>query len=373
MMKRKKLFLSSLLSILVLVSTAGAKDRGDTKLTKTVTRSFSVEKDGALSLENKYGPIVLSTWNKDSVSVEIEITAWGKNDKNVDKLIDRVDFDFNQNSQYLAIITVLDRSSGFFTELWNNVGDYSKTLLSQNKLRIEYTVRLPEGMDLTITNKFGDVYLDDYRGKMKVNLSHGNLRAKKILNHLDLDLSFGSLNMERLESGSLLLKAVEADIEDVGTCELNSSSSEITIGTSQFVQMESKSDRRLTFRSAKVIAGSSRFSKINVETLGEDMRLDLSYGEMKIGALAPGFSRIEIEGRNTDMDLDFASDNYLDFTYVGEEHKLTISEKLESLDVSFVDEKQNVVKMTGTLGTKRNGQGVVIVRSENGEVRIIFG
>ena len=129
----------------------------------------------------------------------------------------------------------------------------------------------------------------------------------------------------------------------------------------------------MTLRSAKVIAGSSRFSKINVMKLEEDLRMDLSYGEMRIGELAPGFSRIEVEGKNTDMNLDFEAGNYLDFTYVGEEHKLTISERLDEMDVSYVDEKQNVVRMTGTLGARRQEQSVVIVRSENGDIRVIFG
>ncbi len=110
---RKVLAFSTLLIGLITGYALGAVGGGkeDTSLSKTITKSFLVPKDGSIRIVNKYGPIVINTWDKDSLNLKIVITAWGKNDKNVDRMMSRVDFDFNQSSRYLELKTVLDRSS----------------------------------------------------------------------------------------------------------------------------------------------------------------------------------------------------------------------------------------------------------------------
>jgi len=357
---------------------AEGENDNDTKLSKTVTRSFYIADDGHVSITNKYGPIVIDTWDEDSVSLKIQITVWGKNDKNVDKLMARVDFDFDQKGKYLTLKTVLDRGSGFFTELWNNIGDYSKTLLSQNKLKIEYTVLLPSTVGLDITNKFGDVYFQDYRGKLEVNLSHGNIRANNLYNYFDLDLSFGTASIKNISNGNLVLKATESDFDEIGTCTIESSSSEIIISMVDNLRMDSRSDRKFIVRNAKDISGTANFSKIVIESFQDDLRLSLSYGEIHIGKLRPGFSSLDLEGKTTEITLEFEEDNYLDFEYNGKEDKIIIPLDQGKLEKKYIDDKDNLIALKGFLGNKGNKgnkstiPGKVSVSTRNGEVLLIF-
>ena len=98
----------------------------DTKLQKTISRDFKAPEGRSLEITNKYGDLIINTWDKDSIKVEIEITAYGKNDDAAEKLMNRIDFDFDQSLNYIEIETVFDRKSGFFQELWNDISDYSK-------------------------------------------------------------------------------------------------------------------------------------------------------------------------------------------------------------------------------------------------------
>ncbi len=347
-----------------------AHPKDDTKLTKTITRDFQIPRDGHVTIVNKYGPIIINTWDKDSVHVTIEVTAFGKNDKSVNKIMDRVDIDFSHNNPYLTIATVLDRSSGFFTELWNNIGDYSKTLLSQNQLKIEYTVFVPSSNDLDLSNKFGDIYIEDYSGNLEILLSHGNFRAGALAGELDLDLSFGNADIKSVDEADLTLKATESEFGIIGDATIHSSSSEIFIEEIQNLRIDSRSDRRLFVKNAHSIRGSASFSKIQVDSFKEDLKLELNYGSFNLNKLEPGFSRIDLRGKTTEITLDFTHGNYLDFEYIGKENKLFISQGGNNLETEYIDASEKKVRVNGLLGTKNQNPAKVIVRTESGEVNV---
>lgn len=368
---RKVLAFSTMLIGFVAGYTHGGVGGGkeDTSLSKTITKSFLVPKEGSIRIVNKYGPIVINTWNKDSLNLKIVITAWGKSSKNVDKMMSRVDFDFNQSSRYLELKTVLDRSSGFFAEIWNNIGDYSKTLLSQNKLKIEYTITMPEGLDLEIENKFGDIYFQDYSGKLKINLSHGNIHAAR-LSQLQMGLSFGNANIKSIRDADLTLKATECDFLVIGSGEISSSSSEILISEAGFLKIDSRSDRRFVVRKADEIQGTSTFSKIVIGSIADDFRMDFSYGDLKMGPVISGFSSIDIRGSNTPISIEFDKDVSTFLYLEGREDRIKLF-GIDGLEKKYLKENENIISLSGNTA---HGTiiGSVRVRSGNAEIELMF-
>lgn len=352
-----------LIGFTALTARAGGKD--DTKLTKTVTRSFSVPDNGHVRIVNKYGPIVVNTWNKDSVKVEIITTAWGKSDKNVEKIMRRVDFDFIQSSRYLELLTVLDRSSGFFTELWNNIGDYSKTLLSQNKLKIEYKVWIPATLDLEIENKFGDVYLTEYSGKLRITLAHGNIRGNK-LSELDLDLSFGNADIRNIREATVTLKGTESSFDNLGNATINSSSSELRIRSVSFLKLETKSDRRVVINTAEEVQATSNFSKIEIDDVSDHLRLNMSYGELRMHDLSSGFSNVTITGNNTPIFMSFAAGVAMNLEVQGKESRIVVPS--QGLKKQYINDKDDEVVYSGKIGN--NPTAEVKVTSANGDIEI---
>jgi hypothetical protein len=360
----KKVLAYSLLLLGFCLSAYG-NGQDDTKLTKTVTKSFAVPDNGSVRIVNKYGPVTINTWTKDSVKVEIITTAWGKNDKSVEKMMRRVDFDFIQSSRYLEISTVLDRSSGFFAEVWNNIGDYSKTLLSQNKLKIEYKIYIPEHLDLEINNKFGDIYLYEYAGKLDVTLSHGNIRATK-LTQVNLDLSFGNADIKSVREASLSLKGTECTFTAIGNATITSSSSDIQIAEATFLKLDSRSDRKVRIEHVDEIQGSSNFSKFDIGQINDIVRLDLNYGEIKIGP-QEAFNAITLTGKNTPITVQFEPTALFAYEIEGQEDKIQLPAG-HNAKKSYLNEKDNLARFTGTVGKTPSGK--LKVFSDNGEVEI---
>ena len=182
-----------------------------------------------VDLSNKYGDIIVNTWNKDSVKFKIKITAYGKSDEAVDKLLERVSFDHTNSGRFLKFETIFDRQSGSFKEFWNSLGDYSKVLINKNNLNIDFEIYLPEKSNMYIENKFGDIYINEYSGRSKIVLSQGDVKISNQSGQLNLDLKFGNASIQNVNLAYLKLQIAEITIAKAEKLDISSSSSTINI------------------------------------------------------------------------------------------------------------------------------------------------
>jgi hypothetical protein len=366
-MRPTNIFYSLLLLLTSIWTVAGDQD---TRLTKNVSKSYKVPYDVQLEVRNKYGSITINSWEKDSVKALIEIKAYGKNQSAVTKELDRVEIEFVNNRDYVLIETILDRKSGFFAELWNNIGDYSKTLLSKNQLEINYTVFVPETADVSIMNRYGDVFTNTLQGEFKCNLAHGNLRADVIENGR-VELNFGSLRLKEMKKGSLILKGVDAEITYAGKVDLISSSSEVLIEEAELLKLDSQSDKKITIKSAEIVTGVTRFSNISMRSISNALDLDMNFGELKMAPVKPGFRSITVKSKSTDIRIAFDPATYMYADIEAKEEMLTIPD-ITSVKKRYLDDKERYLSVTGNMGDKSDSKSTLSIRSENGEVWIKY-
>jgi len=339
---------------------------------KTVSRKFKVPHTVNVKLINKYGPVIVNTWNVDSVKIDIEVTAYGKTSSEAYKILDRVDFDFFYNRDFLKIETVLDRKASFFKELWRDIGDYSKTLLSKTKMRIEFEIYIPAYSNLTIENKFGDIYLDEMFGELSVDLSYGNLRANNLSNNSAVSVSFGEARIKTFDRGRVELKASTMDIEKTGNLEITSSSSTLTINQANVLKVDSRSDKRLQFDTVNRLIGSSNFSKIYVGNLAQEIVMETVFGELIIEDIGIHFNQVDVNGKATDVRLHFSPESYFTVDIEAREDKLQLPSGAVNLDTNYIDERKKFVEVSGTVGKPSNNPSKVKVNVQNGDLYIII-
>ncbi|MEL6562006.1 MAG: hypothetical protein AAFQ94_27715, partial [Bacteroidota bacterium] len=190
----------------------GGKD--DTKLTKNITKSYAMTSKSEVDIINKYGKVVVSAWDKDSVKIVVDIIAFGKNDDAVDKLMSKVNIDFMRSGDYLSVETKMNRKGGSFGAVLSNIEGYSKSLLNKNKVTIDYTVYLPVTSSLNLENKFGDVFIGNFDGNIDLDLSHGDLKARSLKGDSKILLSFGKGRIKYMKEGFLKLKGGEIEIDE---------------------------------------------------------------------------------------------------------------------------------------------------------------
>lgn len=269
---------------------------------RSVRRSFPVSHETTLEVQNKYGKIQLATWDRDSVAVEVDIYLSESSSSKLKKLKQDIQIDFTGTNSYIIAKTVIESESG---RIASELRSITNTISGSNKrIEINYMVHLPAYMDVVLTNKFGDIYMDDLEGQSDIELSNGVLKANRLTGNSSISLSFGNGMIKSLGSANLKLSYSDLVLNEVSQLDLVSKSSKLNVDSVNVLKIDSRRDK-LYFKKVEYIAGSSNFTQIWVYDFLRESDLYMKYGELTIEHVMPNFSKIYVESDYTDMTFYF--------------------------------------------------------------------
>ena len=350
---------------------SGLMSQEATQLTKTIAEQYSVSSGDNIEIKNKYGQVIVNTWEENLVKVEVKVTAYGKNNAAAEKILNRVGFDFNQVSSYVILETVLDRKSGLFKDLLNNIGDYSKTLLSKDRLDVDYELYIPENAGLKIENKFGDVFLGDLKNRCDITISNGNLKASDLSGYAKISVSFGNAYFGTINDAEIELKVADIEIEEAGALNISSSSSEIVIHNVTKGRIDSRNDK-IKITQIAHFSGRSSFSKIEVGKMLNLTDLNMNYGLLAVSQINDDFTKIQLTGKSTDFNLSFDNQSYFNASLTARKDKLVLPTKISDVEIDYLEDNDNFVSVNGTIGNKNNQPGLVNVTAQKGDLKVFF-
>jgi len=121
-------------------------------------REFEVNPDATLKINNKYGSVHTTTWEKNIVTIKVIVSLDVDSKEKADRILKHIDIVFNASKQEVNVITEIQ-------------GQFPKKM--NKKLQIDYTIMLPKTNNLSIKNKFGDIYVNELEGKADLKMSYG--------------------------------------------------------------------------------------------------------------------------------------------------------------------------------------------------------
>jgi hypothetical protein len=185
---------------------------GEIKLkTKTYAKSYTVDANDKLQIDNRYGKVTINTWTKNEFKVDVEIKAYANDENDAKELLDQVTINDSKENSTVAFTTVIN-DGNHRNSFWGTMTSNGKTTV--RKTVINYVVYMPAKNSLTVTNKYGSTILPNLNGKLIINNSYGGLTAKSLTNSgnvinvkygnadieslvgSDLDVAYGSLNLQ---------------------------------------------------------------------------------------------------------------------------------------------------------------------------------
>ncbi len=343
----------------LLLAAQVATGQDETKLTRNISRQFKVPEDITVDVNNKYGRVVVKSWARDSVMVSIEVAAYAKDSKTVQKMMERVEVDFSNMGSFLTVETVLDRGTGTFKELMNTVGDYSKTLVSKNKLTVDYEITVPENATLYLDNKFGNVFIGDHGGAVKLTLAHGDLKANELKGNAVLNLSFGKATIRKMQEAELMLKAAQVHIQQARSIRLESMTSELRVDGALSARIDSRNDK-LHFQKIGWISGKGMFTDWTLGEVQETLDLDVNYGQLTVLQLHKDFASVRLNSKYTDVDVTLDPGSWVNLDIKAEQEKIFIPANwIPLLQNNPVPGKEGYVQLTGPVGRSNSKQGLM--------------
>lgn len=342
------------LMILLLILAIGMKGATINEYTRVIKKEFNVNPDAQLTVSNKFGQIHCSNWDKNVVSIEVKVIVEAANDNSAAKMLEKINVNFNGTSSFVEATTMFEemKSSG------------------RNKFQVDYLISLPSGMSIDLTNKFGDIHINEASGKARINLSYGSLDVNK-LNNSDnfIELKFcGSAKINSMKGAVVNLKYSTLDVEYAGSIRLDSKFSNLNADKIIALNMVFEGGA-LDVKNSSTVESRSKYSDMDFEKVEQNLNLDIQYGSCSVHTMGPDFTSISIKNRYADVDV-----------RLSETAVYTLDAQMKYCEISF-PESNSVLNYRSVTPTSSEFRGVVgskdikpranvVVRSDYGSVSL---
>lgn len=281
--KRGAILLWTLLWLVGIGMTAYAKP-GDITRKKSFTKSYNVNASDKLQVDNKYGSITITHWNRDEVAIQVDIEVSAGAERKADDLIDRITIATRKEHGVVSATTNIQTSKGGFSG-------------GHTSMDIKYHIQMPARLAAELEQKYGNIHLPESNpGPLDITVKYGQLSAGDITAPAEIELRYSNL-----EAGTL--KGTELDISYAGSVRIKAAD-RVTIDSKYSTLSIDKADQlrmEVKYGSFRIEQGADLdleigYSKGEIESLDKQLKVDgLSYSNLTIEKLSPRFTGIAVE------------------------------------------------------------------------------
>ena len=354
---------AALFGLTVLTNTGAAQTYAESK---EIVRSFAVNPETRLDISNKYGKIQVIQWKKDSVRLEVEIAVKSSSMSKLDKIMDNIEIEFTGTNYYVIAKTRFGSTNNTFL---NDLMDLSGAIIpSKNQVEINYTVMAPSNMTINLANKFGDIFIDDMKGNVTINLSNGDIKINRLEGESNINVNFGNGTINYLNNAKLILTYADFEIRNAGQLSIVSKSSKIIINKVDIIKTESSRDK-YSISEVNNLFGESYFSHLQIYKLNEEVNFTSRYGEFTADSVATDFSYINLHSEYADLNLTLSqmSSYFLEVSH-HPEVILWIPEGFTNLEEENISSTE--INITGRIGNPNSSSRIEITAPKKCTVTI---
>lgn len=319
---------------------------------KTIEKSFDVNQDVLLKVDNKFGKIHCNVWDESRITIVAKVSVEHHNASKAAQILDNIHIDIEGSASMVSAKTQIANTSG-----------KNKNM----ELNIDYTINMPRSASVNLTNSFGDIYLDKCEGPVTIKLSYGNLDSR-ILTHeqTSVTMSFSEGNIEKMLMGDLRLRYSELKIGQADKCNIDSQFSELKITKANNLLFTSKYDE-IDISSINNCTIDASFTEMDITHLANSLDADMTYGGLDIDDTNANFEKLDLTLSFTNAELNINNNAAYRI-----DAKLSFgSMELPAQHAITVDKKGYTSKTyTGTVGQNKSPQSMVIIRGKNADIEL---
>ena len=190
-----KVFVLLAFALAPLLSTANNGDEVEKK--RTISKTYNVGPEDRLSIENSFGNVTVTTWDKNEIQIDIEIGVHASTEEKAQKMMDLINVKDNQGGHDISFKTDIGHMSG--KDNWSKNED-------TRKFYVDYKIIMPSKNPLRIENSFGKINIPDFNGSVSLTSKFGELTTGQLPNATLIHVEFGKADIGRLNNADVILK-----------------------------------------------------------------------------------------------------------------------------------------------------------------------
>ena len=167
---------------------------------KNISKTYTVGPNDKLEIENSFGNVVINTWDKNQIKVDVEIGAKASSEEKAQEMLDEISVKDYQSGNTISWRTDIGDIND------NRHGKRKNNDENDRKFYIDYTVYMPATNALNIENSFGKTKVPDFNGQVNLTSKFGGLTTGKLANVDEIDVEFGEADLGPIHNGEITFK-----------------------------------------------------------------------------------------------------------------------------------------------------------------------
>ncbi|MGZ3943962.1 MAG: hypothetical protein ACXVJB_03425 [Mucilaginibacter sp.] len=179
---------------------------------KNYNKTYPMDANDRLNISNQFGKVMVSTWNKSEVQVDVQIKSYSDDDHTAQKMIDNIDISDNKSGDQISFSTNFGHgSNGSIWDLFSGQNNH-------HRVEVNYTIHMPAKNALSIRNKYGSTEIPDMDGRVSVDCSYGSFVSGSLMGaDNQINVRYGSVKLENLASADVNVSYGSLDMGNVGS------------------------------------------------------------------------------------------------------------------------------------------------------------
>ena len=306
----KLLFLAAMVPSVALCSNNPLHDDFTGRITKEkkISKKFNVSPNSLLQVNNSYGNVDITTWDQNTISIEVFIKTNGNDEEKVKAKLDDIKVEFNQTPDGVKAKTVFSKEESSW---WNSLFGSNSNV----NMEINYVIKAPVTNNVEVNNDYGNVFLDKLTGNAKISCDYGRIDIGELHgnnNYLSFDYSrnshFGYINKAVISADYS-----EFTVDDAKSLELKADYTDSKMKKIELLQF-SCDYGSLVVEKVRKIAGSGDYLSTRIGQIFQAANLNLDYGNIVIAEVVKGAEEIKIDSDYTGVKIGYNKEHPFRFS-----------------------------------------------------------
>lgn len=331
--------------------------------TKEIKKEFPVNQNTRLEISNKYGNVDVVNRTDQALSIRVNIKVNIKDKERADALLNMIDIQINQEGDVVRAVTEIDDNFGRMFKGFN---------MGNDGLEINYSVSMPKTLPLNLSNKYGNVFIDELVSTSLIDIKYGKLTANKILHESNepltkVYLSYSNGTIQETKWIELDIKYSKINITESKALAILSKYSKVNVIRGSSIVSESKYD---TYELGKLsnFVTTAAYGHFTIQELTGKLQLDTKYTDVMVDRISGSFENIKVT--NSYGSYKLGIDPAASYKLNAYTKYCNISYPENNARVSRFNEN-NEMKVNGSIGTAENPKAEVSVNSHYGNIRLL--
>jgi hypothetical protein len=264
---------------LLLISTLCVNATG-AEFTKQFSRGWTKSSVTALKINNRFGEVKINDMGGDSVTIKVVITVDNPSGTKAKELLDKIQVSFNKSGGLVSAETKIEEN-----------------FRSKQSFSINYLINVPKDRELNITNRYGNVVVNELDAKGYFEVSYGSLTTGNIKspagNPLKIIVNYGKANLGTINEANLEFKYSKLYADEINRLVLDTKYSTVNLHKTVNLTLDSKYDG-VNIDEVGNLKSVSRYTNYKIGALSGSFDLDTGYGSVRIGKVDQKFEKIQI-------------------------------------------------------------------------------